>query len=94
MALGAKYGLIVVEDACQAHGATYKGKMAGSIGHMGGFSLNKTKNLSGGEGGLLTTDDEGFAERAKMLRTFGEPFDQNGASQGPSPAGSMPWWPP
>jgi dTDP-4-amino-4,6-dideoxygalactose transaminase len=72
MALAEKHDLIVIEDACQAHGATYQGRMAGTIGHMGCFSLNKTKNLSGGEGGLLTTDNEGFAERAKMLRTFGE----------------------
>jgi dTDP-4-amino-4,6-dideoxygalactose transaminase len=89
MALAEQYGLIVIEDACQAHGATYQGRMAGSIGHMGGFSLNKTKNLSGGEGGLLTTDDGDFAERAKMLRTFGERFDQNGAGQVPASGGSI-----
>jgi perosamine synthetase len=72
LALAEKYGLIVVEDACQAHGATYKGKMAGSIGAMGCFSLNVTKNLSGGEGGFLNTDDEEYAERARTIRTFGE----------------------
>jgi perosamine synthetase len=72
MALAEKYNLIVIEDACQAHGATYKGKMAGTIGDMGCFSLNVTKNLSGGEGGFLNTDNEEYAERAKMIRTFGE----------------------
>jgi perosamine synthetase len=72
LALAEKHGLIVVEDACQAHGATYKGKMAGSIGAMGCFSLNVTKNLSGGEGGFLNTDDEEYAERARTIRTFGE----------------------
>lgn len=72
MALARKYGLTVIEDACQAHGATYRGKMAGSIGDMGCFSLNVTKNLSGGEGGFLNTDNEEFAERARMIRTFGE----------------------
>ena len=72
MALARKYNLIVVEDACQAHGATYKGKVAGTIGDMAGFSLNVTKNFSGGEGGLFNTDNEEFAERARMFRTFGE----------------------
>lgn len=75
-ALAEKHNLIVIEDACQAHGATYKGKIAGTIGHMGCFSLNVTKNLSGGEGGFLITDDERLAERAKMIRTFGEQIGQ------------------
>jgi perosamine synthetase len=72
LALGKKYGIPVVEDACQAHGATYKGKQAGTLGAIGCFSLNMTKNFSGGEGGLLNTDDAELAERAKMIRTFGE----------------------
>jgi dTDP-4-amino-4,6-dideoxygalactose transaminase len=72
LALAEKYNLIVVEDACQAHGATYRGNMAGTMGAMGCFSLNVTKNLSGGEGGFLNTDDEELAKRAKMIRTFGE----------------------
>jgi perosamine synthetase len=72
MALAEKHDLIVIEDACQAHGATYQGQIAGTIGAMGCFSLNVTKNLSGGEGGFLITEDEAVAERAKMMRTFGE----------------------
>lgn len=72
MALAEEHDLAVVEDACQAHGAMYKGQMAGTIGDMGTFSLNVTKNLSGAEGGLLVTDDDEYAERAAMLRTFGE----------------------
>ena len=75
LALAEKYGLAVVEDACQAHGSTYKGRMAGTIGDLGGFSLNATKNLSGGEGGFLLTDSDEYAERAKMMRTFGEKLD-------------------
>jgi perosamine synthetase len=72
LALAEKHNLIVIEDACQAHGATYKGRMAGTIGGMGCFSLNVTKNLSGGEGGFLTTGSQDFVSRAKMVRTFGE----------------------
>jgi dTDP-4-amino-4,6-dideoxygalactose transaminase len=75
MALAKKHNLIVIEDACQAHGATYNGRIAGTIGQMGAFSLNVTKNLSGVEGGLLITDDDFFAERASLLRTFGERMD-------------------
>jgi perosamine synthetase len=71
-ALAKKHGLIVIEDACQSHGATYKGRMAGTIGDMGCFSLNVTKNLSGGEGGFLITGSQECAARARMLRTFGE----------------------
>ncbi|HNS51094.1 MAG TPA: DegT/DnrJ/EryC1/StrS family aminotransferase [Anaerolineae bacterium] len=71
-ALADKHGLVLIEDACQAHGATYRGRMAGTIGDMGCFSLNVTKNLSGGEGGLLNTDSDAYAERARMIRTFGE----------------------
>jgi dTDP-4-amino-4,6-dideoxygalactose transaminase len=76
MALAKRCNLIVIEDACQAHGSTYKGKMAGTIGDMGCFSLNVTKNLSGGEGGFLISDNEEYIERAKMTRTFGEKVGQ------------------
>lgn len=72
LALAEKYDLVVIEDACQAHGATYKGRMAGTIGDMGCFSLHAAKNLSGGEGGLLNTDNEAYAERARLIRAFGE----------------------
>jgi dTDP-4-amino-4,6-dideoxygalactose transaminase len=51
--------------------------MAGTMGHMGCFSLNVTKNLSGGEGGLLITGDDEFWKRAKMLRTFGEVIEDD-----------------
>jgi dTDP-4-amino-4,6-dideoxygalactose transaminase len=71
-ALADKHGLVLIEDACQAHGATYRGRIAGTVGDMGCFSLNVTKNLSGGEGGLLNTSNEAYAERARMIRTFGE----------------------
>ena len=76
LALAKKHDLLVIEDACQAHGATYKGKMAGTIGDFGCFSINATKNLPGGEGGLANTDNEELLARAKMIRTFGEKVGQ------------------
>ena len=72
-----KHNLVVIEDACQAHGSTYKGKKTGSIGDMGVFSLNTTKNLPGGEGGLFVTDSEEFRGKANMLRMFGEFVKEN-----------------
>jgi dTDP-4-amino-4,6-dideoxygalactose transaminase len=67
-----RHDIRVVEDACQAHGATYQGRRVGGLGDVGAFSLNSSKILCGGEGGLLVTDDDGFLHRASRLRTFGE----------------------
>jgi perosamine synthetase len=65
-------GLFVVEDACQAHGATYKGKKAGSMGHAGCFSFYPSKNMMvAGDGGMITTDIDEVAERAIRLRDCG-----------------------
>ncbi len=64
-----RYGLPVVEDAAQAHGARHHGRRAGSIGRIGCFSFYPGKNLGGyGEGGALVTDDPGIADRARVLR--------------------------
>jgi len=71
-AIAKKHGLKVVEDACQGHGAEYKGKRTGALGDVAGFSTNRSKNLCGGEGGMVTTDDEGVWQMAKLLREFGE----------------------
>lgn len=67
-----RHGLLIIEDACQAHGATYKGVKTGALGDIGCFSCNRSKNLSGGEGGLWTTNNEDFYRRAAKLREFGE----------------------
>lgn len=62
--------LELIEDACQAHGATYDGKFAGSFG-TGCFSFYATKNMTTGEGGMLTTNDDAVAARARLLLNHG-----------------------
>lgn len=72
MDIARRRGLTVVEDAAQAHLATYRGRHAGTIGTAGAFSLQATKNLSGVEGGFVVTDDAEVAARARRIRTYGE----------------------
>jgi dTDP-4-amino-4,6-dideoxygalactose transaminase len=68
-----RYGLPVVEDACQALGATYKGRYAGAMGDFGCFSFFPSKNLGGaGDGGMILTSDPQLADRVRLLRTHGE----------------------
>jgi dTDP-4-amino-4,6-dideoxygalactose transaminase len=68
-----RYNLPVVEDACQALGATYKEKYAGSLGDLGCFSFFPSKNLGGaGDGGMVITSDPQLADRVRLLRTHGE----------------------
>jgi dTDP-4-amino-4,6-dideoxygalactose transaminase len=67
-----RHGLIVIEDACQAHGAEYKGKRVGSLGDMGCFSFYPGKNLGAcGEGGMVTTANADYARAIRMLRDWG-----------------------
>jgi dTDP-4-amino-4,6-dideoxygalactose transaminase len=64
--------LIVIEDACQAHGAEYRGRRAGSLGDLAAFSFYPGKNLGAyGEGGMVTTSNPDFAKRIRMLRDWG-----------------------
>ena len=71
-AVAGAHGLLVVEDACQAWGATYKGRRAGSLGDEAVFSFFPTKNLGGyGDGGLVTGHDADVVARARMLRFHG-----------------------
>jgi len=64
--------LAVIEDAAQAHGAEYKAKKVGAIGDIGVFSFYSTKNIITGEGGMITTNNEEIAERARLIRNHGQ----------------------
>src|SRR5260370_15617133 len=67
-----EHGLSVVEDACQAHGAEYDGRKVGSLGSAGCFSFYSSKNMTvGGDGGMITTDDEELADAARSFRDCG-----------------------
>jgi perosamine synthetase len=70
--LAEKHRLLLIEDAAQAHGATYDTRPVGAIGRAGGFSLQSSKNLSAGEGGVVVTNDDAIAEEAYRLRNFGQ----------------------
>jgi dTDP-4-amino-4,6-dideoxygalactose transaminase len=72
MAIARKHGLRVIEDACQAHGAEYKGVKVGPIGDAGAFSFHYSKNLGAyGEGGMVVTKDREIATKVQMLRDHG-----------------------
>ena len=69
---GRKFGLRVIEDAAQAHGAKYRGRHAGSLGDAAAFSFYPSKNLGAlGDAGAVVTDDEALADRIRMLRNYG-----------------------
>lgn len=80
MAFAAEHDLKVIEDAAQAHGATYHGRVVGSIGDLGAFSIMAGKNLAtAGEGGLLTTSDPELRNRADSVKMFGERLGPDGS---------------
>ena len=64
--------IFLLEDACQAHGAKYNGKMVGTIGNAGCFSFFPSKNMTTGEGGMITTNDDHLAEQCRIIRHHGE----------------------
>lgn len=66
------HDLFILEDAAEAHGSSYKGKMAGSLGDAGTFSFYPNKNIVTGEGGMLTTNDDELARKARILRNHGQ----------------------
>jgi dTDP-4-amino-4,6-dideoxygalactose transaminase len=81
--LAEKHGLVVIEDACQAHGARYKGKRVGSLGHASAFSFYPGKNLGAyGDGGMVVTSDRRVAGRLEMLRNYGQKEKYHHQTQG------------
>lgn len=70
-ALAKKHDLLLIEDAAHAHGASYRGKPAGSLGDLGSFSFQSSKNLTSGEGGLITTNDDTLAAACRSLHNCG-----------------------
>lgn len=76
MELAAEHGLFVIEDCAQAHGAQYKGKSVGSIGHIAAWSFCQDKIMStGGEGGMVTTNDHGLWERIWSYKDHGKSWE-------------------
>lgn len=71
-AIAKKHNVTIIEDACQAHGATYKGKKTGSLGSVGCFSFYPTKSLGAfGDGGMVVTNSDEISEKIQMLRDYG-----------------------
>jgi perosamine synthetase len=66
-----RHGLVLIEDACQAHGAAIGSRKAGALGVSASFSFYPTKNMTTGEGGMVTTDDDAIAEKVNVLRQHG-----------------------
>lgn len=81
-ALADDAGVALLEDAAEAHGATYQGRPVGAIGRMGMFSFTPTKNMTTGEGGMVVTDDSALAERLRLLRNHGQTGRYEHASLG------------
>lgn len=71
MALAKKHRLLVIEDAAHAHGASYQHRPAGSLGHLGSFSFQSSKNLTSGEGGIITTNDDALAATCRSMHNCG-----------------------
>jgi dTDP-4-amino-4,6-dideoxygalactose transaminase len=71
LSIARKHGLTVIEDAAHAHGASYQGRPAGSLGHMASFSFQSSKNLTAGEGGIITTNDDRLADACRSIHNCG-----------------------
>jgi dTDP-4-amino-4,6-dideoxygalactose transaminase len=76
MDLARRHDLVVIEDACHAHGAEYKGRRLGAVGHMGVFSFQSSKNLTSGEGGIILTNDNDLAGRCWSIHNCGRKPDR------------------
>lgn len=72
MSIAEEYDLLVIEDCAQAPGTKYKGQYVGTIGHLGVFSFQETKNITTGEGGMIITRDPRLAKKCRLIRNHGE----------------------
>jgi dTDP-4-amino-4,6-dideoxygalactose transaminase len=73
MAVAQRHNLVLIEDAAQAHGARYRGRRAGSFGHAAAFSFYPSKTLGAlGDGGMIVTNDDGVAQKVRLLRNYGQ----------------------
>jgi len=77
MRIAKTHNLRVIEDACQAHGALYNGKLAGTFGDAACFSFFEDKTLTTGEGGMMITNSKEVYEKARSIRSYGEPISKN-----------------
>ena len=75
MALAQRHNLVVIEDAAQAWGASWQGRMAGTLGHAAGFSFQSSKNITAGEGGMILTNDTAIGAMARSLSNCGRQPD-------------------
>jgi dTDP-4-amino-4,6-dideoxygalactose transaminase len=75
MAVARAHALVVIEDAAHAHGACHGNRPAGSLGHLASFSFQSSKNLTSGEGGIITTNDDGLAESCRSIQNCGRAPD-------------------
>jgi len=71
LAIARKHKLVVIEDAAHAHGASYRGKPAGSLGHIASFSFQSSKNMTSGEGGIITTNNTSLGEACRSIHNCG-----------------------
>jgi len=83
MEIARRHDLMVIEDACQAHGAEYKGKRTGTLGHVGCFSFYPSKNLGAyGDGGMVVTNDDRIADKVRALSNHGQAEKNKHAYEG------------
>ncbi|MBS7611846.1 DegT/DnrJ/EryC1/StrS family aminotransferase [Candidatus Bathyarchaeota archaeon] len=73
-----KYNLFLIEDCAHAHGSEWRGRKVGAIGHMGGFSLQESKSLTAGEGGIVLTNSDELAEKARLIHNIGRVLGKPG----------------
>lgn len=80
LALGREHGIPIIEDCAQAYFTEYRGKLVGTMGQLGCFSLQQSKHITCGDGGLVVTNDDGLADRARLFADKG--WDRSGADRG------------